>query len=89
MNAKPYLVMFCYNAAEDIINLQIATSSEDDCIITLTNEFGKIVNVFGLNLVEGSNKVALEEMKPLSKGYYMITVRTTSEIYLFSAKICK
>jgi hypothetical protein len=67
MNAKPYLVMFFYNSAEDIINLQIATSDKDDCIITLTNESGKIVNVFGLNLVEGLNKVALEEMKSLSK----------------------
>jgi hypothetical protein len=89
MNAKPYLVMFFYNFAEDIINLQIATSGNDDCIITLTNKFVKIVNVFGLNLEEGLNKVALEEMKSLSKGYYTITVRTTSQIYLFSAKICK
>ena len=62
MNAKPHLVMFFYNSAEDIINLQIATSGNDDCIITLTDTSGKIVKVFGLNLVEGSNKVALEVM---------------------------
>jgi hypothetical protein len=89
MNAKPHLVMFFYNSAEDIINLQIATSGNDDCIITLTDASEKIVKVFGLNLVEGVNKVALEEMRSLSKGYYMINVRTTSQVYLFSAKICK
>jgi hypothetical protein len=81
--------MFFYNSAEDIINLQIATSGNDDCIITLTDTSEKIVKVFGLNLVEGVNKVALEEMRSLQKGYYMINVRTTSQVYLFSAKICK
>jgi hypothetical protein len=43
MNAKPFLVMFFYNSAEDIINLQVATSGNDDCIITLTYLSGKIV----------------------------------------------
>jgi len=88
MNAKPYLFMFFYNSVEDIINLQIATSGNDDYIITLTDLTGKIVKVFGVNLVDGINKVALEEMKSLSKGYYRINVRTTSQVYLFSAKIC-
>jgi hypothetical protein len=89
MNANPYLVMFFYNSAENIINLQIATSSNDDCIIALTDLSGKIVKVLVLNLVEEINKVAWEEMKSLPKGYCMINVRTTSQVYLFSAKICK
>jgi hypothetical protein len=58
-------------------------------MITFTDLAGKIAKAFGLNLVEGINKVGLEEMNFLSKVYCMIHVRTTSQVYLFSAKIGK
>jgi hypothetical protein len=51
--------MFFYNSAEDMINLQIATTGNDDWIIKLTEVPVKNVKVFGLNLVEGVNKIAL------------------------------
>jgi hypothetical protein len=89
MIAKPYLTMFSHDYAEDIINFHITAFAKDSCIITITNDTGKIINVAGLNLIEGINKIDFHEMKALAKGYYMINVRTISEVYLFSSKIRK
>lgn len=85
MNAILYLTLFSY--ADNNIIFQIVANQKDNCIITLTDAGGKIIKISEASLSSGTNKIILEEMKFLPKGYYMINVRTTSQVYLFSAKI--
>ena len=79
------LTMFSY--VKNKISFQIEANQKDNCIITLTDAKGDIIKMSEINLSSGTNKIILGETKLLPKGYYMINVRTTSQAYLFSAKI--
>jgi len=85
MNAILYLSMFSY--VDNKIIFQIVSNQKDSCIITLSDEKGEIIKMSEINLSSGTNKIILGEIKFLPKGYYMINVRTVSQVYLFSAKI--
>jgi len=85
MNTILYLTMFSY--ANNNISFEIAANQKENCIITLTDAKGDIIKMSEINLSTGTNKIILGEMKFLPKGYYMINVRTSSQVYLFSAKI--
>ncbi len=54
----------------DDITIEISTESDDHCIIVLSNELGRILRMMGVNVIQGKNKVHLDNVRMLEAGTY-------------------
>jgi hypothetical protein len=82
-------IPFSIDPSSHSISFEITSNQEEDCIITLIDETDKIVKMFGFSLIKGPNKIVINEMHSLHRGYYLLSVRNTAGIVLLSRKIYK
>jgi hypothetical protein len=73
----------------DDITIEISTDSEDHCIIVLSNQMGRILRMMGVNVIQGKNKIHLDDITMLEAGIYQICVKNTNSNILYSSMITK
>ncbi len=73
----------------DDITIEISTESDDHCIIVLSNELGRILRMMGVNVIQGKNKVHLDNVRMLEAGTYQISVKNTNSNILYSSIVTK
>jgi hypothetical protein len=73
----------------DDITIEISTDSEDHFIIVLSNQVGRILRMMGVNVIQGKNKVHLDNVMMLEAGTYEISVKNTNSNVLYSSILTK
>jgi hypothetical protein len=72
-----------------IVTIDISTSKEDYCIISLSASSGNILRMLGVNLNKGQNSIPLMNLENLSPGAYYLDVKTTEGNNLYSTELLK
>ncbi len=73
----------------DDITIEISTDSEDHCIIVLSNQVGRILRMMGVNVIQGKNKVHIDNVTTLEAGTYHISIKNTNSNILYSSMLTK
>jgi hypothetical protein len=73
----------------DDITIDISTDLEDHCIIVLSNQMGRILRMMGVNVLQGNNKIHLDDIIMLEAGIYQICVKNTNSNILYSSMLTK
>jgi hypothetical protein len=73
----------------DGITVEISADSEDHCIITLSNHFGRILRMMGVNVIQGKNQIRMDNVRTLEAGLYQLSVKNTQSDILYSSILTK
>jgi len=73
----------------DEITIEISTKTEDHCIIVLSNHMGRILRMMGVNVIEGKNKVHVDNVIMLEAGIYQISIKNSNSNFLYSSMLTK
>jgi len=71
------------------INIEIIAEDEDHCIISLTNQKGRIRVMVGVNLSRGINNIVVDKVESLETGLYHLHVKNTEAKVLYNAELIK
>lgn len=71
------------------INIKIVTESEGHCIISLTNQKGRIRVMVGVNLSQGENDIVVDKVETLENGLYHLQVKNTEAKILYNTELIK
>jgi hypothetical protein len=73
----------------DDITIEISTDLEDHCIIVLSNQMGRILRMMGVNVIQGNNKIHIDDITMLEAGIYQISVKNTNSNILYTSILTK
>jgi hypothetical protein len=72
-----------------IVTIEIDATTEEYCIISLSEVSGTILRMLGVNLTEGLNKIPLMNLETLSSGSYHLDVKDTYGRSLYHTDLIK
>ena len=73
----------------DDITVEISAEAEDHCIITLSNNLGRILRMMGVNVNQGKNQIHMDNVRSLDAGLYHLSVKNTQSNILYSSILTK
>jgi hypothetical protein len=73
----------------DDITVDIDAESEDHCIIVLSNHFGRILRMMGVNVSQGINHIHVDNVASLEAGIYQLSVKNKNSNVLYSSILTK
>jgi methionine-rich copper-binding protein CopC len=73
----------------DDITVEISADTEDHCIITLSNQTGRILRMMGVNVFQGKTQVHVDNVVSLEAGTYQLSVKNTNSNILYSSILTK
>ena len=71
------------------IAVEINAGRENDCIITLSNQAGRILKMMGVSLLRGQNNILLNDLETLSTGSYLLEVKDISGNFVYQSELVK
>jgi len=71
------------------INIKIISENESHCIISLTNQKGRIRVMVGVNLSQGVNDIVVDKVETLENGLYHLQVKNTEAKILYNTELVK
>jgi hypothetical protein len=71
------------------ITVEIVSENDGHCIISLTNQKGRIRMMMGVNLTEGQNNILVDGMGILEVGAYCLEVKNTEAKVLYYTEVIK
>lgn len=71
------------------ITVEIVADNEGHCIISLTNQKGRIRMMMGVNLTEGVNNIVVDHIGTLENGTYQLLVKNTDAKVLYNTELIK
>jgi len=71
------------------INIEIIAENESHCIISLTNQTGRIRVMVGVNLSQGINNIVVDKVGTLETGLYHLQVKNTEAKILYNTELVK
>ena len=71
------------------INIEIIAENESHCIISLTNQKGRIRVMVGVNLSQGLNNIVVDKVETLETGLYRLQVKNTEAKILYYTELIK
>jgi hypothetical protein len=74
---------------EHQISIEILSLTQDDYIISLVDEEGRILKMFGINLSVGVNRFWVEQLEFLSSGSYYLHIINTHGKSLYCTELIK
>ena len=74
---------------EQQIQVEIQSPEQDDLIISLENEEGRIVKMLGINLSVGINRFWFDQPEYLSSGHYYLQVINTCGQSIYQTELIK
>jgi hypothetical protein len=73
----------------DDITVDISADSEDHCIIMLSNQYGRILRMMGVNVNQGRNQIHVDNVASLEAGIYQLSVKNKNSNILYSSILTK
>ncbi len=78
------------NPFDQFVTLEVTCEENQDCIILLADlKRSKIIRMLGAGLIEGTNKIPLEDLGPLQTGTYQLDIRTSAGDILYQTMLIK
>jgi len=71
------------------ISLEVVCEQNEQVIFRLYNPAGKVIKMSYWKLVNGMNKIILDNLERLTTGHYLIELKDQNEETLYSTKLMK
>jgi hypothetical protein len=73
----------------DEVTVEIRTTADNDCVISLSNQAGKIMRMMGVSLKKGLNNVQVNDLQSLSSGSYLLEVKDLQGGFKYYSELVK